>query len=156
MAGDFASKFQIKPGHRVLLIAEPQEALRLFADLPDGAKSDFLIDMIGPWYASYFATWLEYAAEAPERVCVLRYDDFKRDPAAVLETLLAHSGVPRPRAECRSALDIVWEARSSFRFNKGVSGRGRARFSEAQLATLRRQLGFYPNLAQRMDDLVPG
>ena len=28
------------------------------------AKGDFLIDMIGPWYASYFATWLEYAARS--------------------------------------------------------------------------------------------
>jgi hypothetical protein len=37
MAGDFAAKFQIKPGHRVLLIAAPQEALGLFSDLPDGA-----------------------------------------------------------------------------------------------------------------------
>jgi len=126
-----------------------------YAALPRQTKDDFLVQMFGPWYASYFATWLEYAAEAPERVCLLRYDDFKRDPASVLEKLLAHCGVARSHAECQSALDIVWEARGSFRFNKGVSGRGRARFSETQLATLRRQLAFYPNLAQLADELVP-
>jgi hypothetical protein len=125
-----------------------------YAGLSAEAKGDFLVGMIGPWYASYFATWMEYAADAPQLVCVLRYDDFKRDPAAVLEKLLAHSGVPRAQAECRSALDLVWEARTSFRFNKGVSGRGRARFTEAQIAKLKRQLAFYPNLEGMADELI--
>jgi hypothetical protein len=126
-----------------------------YASLSAEAKGDFLVQMIGPWYASYFATWMEYVEGAPERVCVLRYDEFKRDPAAVLEKLLAHSGVPRSRAECQSALDIVWEARGNFRFNKGVSGRGPARFTKAQIAVLRQQIAFYPNLADMMDELVP-
>lgn len=126
-----------------------------YAALDLGAKGDFLIDMVGPWYASYFSTWLEYAAEAPERVCVLRYDGFRRDPAAALETLLAHSGVPRSRAECQSALDIVWEARGNFRFNQGISGRGCSRFTEAQVARLKRQIAFYPNLAAVTDELIP-
>jgi hypothetical protein len=126
-----------------------------YASLAAEAKGDFLVQMVGPWYASYFATWMEYAAEAPERVCVLRYDDFKRDPAGCLERLLAHSGVPKSRGECQAALDIVWEARGSFRFNKGVSGRGRARFTETQIAALRQQIGFYPNLSGMIDELVP-
>ena len=28
--------------------------------------------MMGPWYASYFATWLDYAARGAGRVLVLR------------------------------------------------------------------------------------
>ena len=59
------------------------------------AKGDFLVDMMGPWYASYFATWLDFAAGEPERVLVLRYDEFRADPAAALEKLLAHSRLPR-------------------------------------------------------------
>ena len=49
----------------------------------------------GPWYASYFATWMEYAAEAPERVLALEYENFTADPAGALEKLLFHSGMPQ-------------------------------------------------------------
>ena len=31
-------------------------------------KGDFMIDMIAPWYVSYFATWLDYAARRAGRV----------------------------------------------------------------------------------------
>ncbi|HEX4271234.1 MAG TPA: sulfotransferase domain-containing protein [Rhizomicrobium sp.] len=126
-----------------------------YAALDTKTKNDFLVQMIGPWYASYFATWLEFADAAPGRVCILRYDEFKTDPAESLERLLAHSSVSRTRAECQSALDIVWDARNNFRFNKGVSGRGRDRFNVAQIALLHRQIAFYPNLAAVADELIP-
>jgi hypothetical protein len=126
-----------------------------YTALPAEAKGDFLVDMVGPWYASYFATWMEYAALAPERVCVLDYDDFRADPAATLESLLAHSGLQRPRDICKAALDAIWQDRSDFRFNKGVSGRGHTRFSAAQLARLNRQLDYYPNLAEMKARLIP-
>lgn len=126
-----------------------------YAALPEAVKNDFLIDMIGPWYASYFATWLEYAAESPDRVCILDYERLIAEPVAVLETLLAHAGMPRPRETCQAALDAVWKDRKDFRFNQGVSGRGRARFSPGQIARLERQLDFYPNLAAIRDRLIP-
>ena len=69
-----------------------------FPEFGKGEKADFMIDMMAPWYASYFSTWMDYAAAAPERVCVLTYDGFRADPAAALEKLLAHSRLPRARA----------------------------------------------------------
>ena len=63
--------------------------------------------------------------------------------------------VPRSLDDCRMALSIVWEARVSFRFNKGVPGRGHRHFSPAQIARLRRQLAFYPSLAPMTDVLIP-
>jgi hypothetical protein len=125
-----------------------------FTQMDDDAKSDFMIDMFGPWYASYYATWLDYAGKAPEQVLVLDYDDFRVDPAVTLERLLAHSGVARSREQCEVALGAVWEERKSFRFHKGVSGRGMERFSTAQIARLERQLSYYPNLAGMMTRLV--
>jgi hypothetical protein len=123
--------------------------------LTQEAKGDFLVDMMGPWYASYFASWLDYAAEEPERVLILYYDDFLSDPTGTLEKLLAHSGLPRSRAQCQAALDGVWADRRNFRFNKGVSGRGRSRFTPAQLSRLARQVDFYPNLAPIREALIP-
>lgn len=126
-----------------------------YASLDEAEKSDFLVDMVGPWYASYFSTWQDYAAAAPKRVLMLRYDEFVADPVLTMETLLAHSGVPRSAARCQAALNAVWPEREGYGFNKGVSGRGCGRFSRAQVARLRRQVDFYPNLADLREVLVP-
>jgi len=87
-------------------------------------------------------------------VLVLDYDAFRADPAATLERLLAHSGVARSREQCEVALGAVWEGRTSFRFNCGVSGRGAERFSPYQIERLKRQLSYYPNLAGMIERLV--
>jgi len=121
----------------------------------DGARrADFLIDMMAPWYMSYFATWMEFAAESHD-VLVLAYDDFRADPAATLMRLLDHSGLPRGRAECQAALDAVWQDRAGNRFNQGVSGRGHQRFTPQQIARLERQLDYYPGLAGFKTALIP-
>jgi hypothetical protein len=125
-----------------------------YATLGAEQKGDFLIDMMAPWYASYFATWMEYAAQSAD-VLVLQYDEFRRDPAATLMRLLAHSGMPRSRVHCQVALDGVWEERDSFRYKQGVSGRGRTRFTPQQIVRLERQLDFYPGLAGMKAALIP-
>src|SRR5512146_1567477 len=79
-----------------------------FPDFSDAQKADFMIDMIAPWYVSYFATWFAWQRDDPGEVCVLRYADFKSDPAAILETALNHAGIPRTRAQCQHALDNAW------------------------------------------------
>jgi hypothetical protein len=126
-----------------------------YSELSPEAKGDFLIDMAGPWYVSYFTTWMEYAAEAPERVLTLDYGNFVADPAGTVQKLLAHSGLPRPRDVCQMALDAVWENRGEYRFNKGVNGRGRTRFTPSQIARLERRLDYYPNLSGLKDRLIP-
>jgi hypothetical protein len=133
-----------------LNIAVPQD----YAALSPEQRNDFLVDMMGPWYASYFATWLDYARRDP-RVLVLDYDEFRTDPVPVLMRLLDHSGLSRSEEACEVALNGVWEDRGSFRFNKGVSGRGRLRFTSAQIARLERQLGYYPNLGNMKERLIP-
>ena len=120
----------------------------------DEQKGDFIIEMMVPWYVSFFSTWLDYA-RADARVLFLYYDEFRADPAGVLEKLLAHSRLPRSRAHCQAALDEVWKERTTFRYNKGVSGRGRMRFTPAQMERLRRMIGYYPDLAPLADRLIP-
>jgi hypothetical protein len=125
-----------------------------YADFSDEVKGDFIIDMLGPWYASYFSTWLEWARH-DGRVLVLDYDEFRADPQKNLECLLLHSRFQVSPERCRAALDEVWEERRTFRYSQGVSGRGRARFTPAQVDRLRRMLAYYPVLEPWMDRLVP-
>jgi hypothetical protein len=126
-----------------------------FAQLDPSTQADFIVDIMGPWYASYFATWLDYARLYPARVCVLRYADFKRNPAATLRTLLAHSGLESSHFMCKRAIDIAWKERALLRFNKGESGRGTARFHDGHLAHLETMLFRHYDLSAHRDDLLP-
>lgn len=117
-------------------------------------RLDFMIDVIAPWYASYFATWNDFADEEPETVCVLRYNDFRADPVQALWTALAHADFTVPRERCEAALNAVWEERGQFRFNQGIAGRGRRTFSPARIDRLRKLLSFYPQLRPWMPELL--
>src|SRR6201999_2542811 len=89
-----------------------------FPELSTAAKADFVIDMLGPWYASFFATWIRYAEEKPDRALILRYGEFKTDPVRTLMRALSHARLPRTPAQCRAALDLAWKERDECRYNK--------------------------------------
>jgi hypothetical protein len=126
-----------------------------FADMDDATKADFMIDTIMPWYASYFATWMDYAREAPGRVCILRYSDVVRDPVFVLQTLLDHSGLPRSPKVCQLAVEATWNERREHRFNRGEEGRGQTRLNAAQLARIAHLLFDYYGLEAWRAELMP-
>lgn len=117
-----------------------------FCNMERGDKLDFMIDVIAPWYASYFATWKDFVDQAPGTVCVLRYHEFCRDPAEALRTAVSHAGFITTLFRCRQSLETVWREKESYRFNKGSSGRGKDYFSPAHFARLIRLLSYYPQL----------
>lgn len=117
-------------------------------------KRDFVIDIIAPWYASYFATWKRLADAEPKTVCVLRYPDFCAHPAETLHAAIAHAGFPISRDKCERAMARVWEERNNLRYNKGVGGWGRLYFSAAHFERLSRLLSYYPELDNWLPDLL--
>lgn len=125
-----------------------------FRRLQSEEKADYLVDILGPWYVGYYATWLEYAECSPGRVCVVHYGDLLQSPDLLLEKALAHAGTPRPRHICRAAVEDVWREKARFRFNRGESARGQTYFSDAHRARLRRMLSYYPNLDEIAEQLA--
>jgi len=119
-------------------------------------RLDFMVDVIAPWYASYFATWKDFADEDPETVCVLDYCAFAADPAESLWTALAHADFVVSHAECQAALSSVWLERDRYRFHQGVAGRGRRTFTAAHLERLARLLSYYPQLKAWVPVLLGG
>lgn len=117
-----------------------------FAALSRAQKSAFMIDVIAPWYASYFATWKAFSDDAPDAVCVLRYQDFRVSPADALHKALRHAGFSVSAAACEHALAQVWAERANHRYNKAVPGRGRDYFSPSQIEKISRLLSFYGEL----------
>jgi hypothetical protein len=125
-----------------------------FTSMCDDDKADFLIDILAPWYASYFATWLSYAEESSDRVCILRYRDLLDDSAGTLQTALRHAGIERSRPECQRAVDVTWQERNLHRFNRGVEGRGHMRFKKHHIARLETMLFRHYGLSKYRDDLL--
>lgn len=125
-----------------------------FAMMTAERKADFLVDILGPWYASFFATWFRYAAEAPSQVRILSYREFREDPVRTLMRAVAHAGLGRTREQCRAALDKTWGIRGECRFNRGEEGRGALYFSPDHIARLDRMLGAYSHLAPHRDELL--
>lgn len=127
---------------------------RDFPDLSHDAKADFMLDVIAPWYASYFATWKDFADRSPGTVCVLRYADFVAAPADALHAALMHAGFVVSRVKCEQALAAVWDERANHRFNKGETGRGTRYFTPERRLRLARLLAHYPQLRTWHADLL--
>ena len=125
-----------------------------FVSLSREEKADFMVDIVAPWYASYFATWKDYADAAPQTVCVQRYADFVANPVGAVHGALLHAGFRTPREKCEAAAELVWGKRDKYRFNKGVAGRGREYFSPAHLERLARMLSIYKQLKPWMGELT--
>jgi hypothetical protein len=125
-----------------------------FREMGSHRKADFLIDVVGPWYVGYYATWLEYAERNPDRVCTLTYSSFLEDPAATLDILLRHTCVPRSRQECQAAIDVVWKERSDYRFNEGIEDRSHQYFSVARIERIARALSYYPSTTAQRAELI--
>lgn len=125
-----------------------------YADWSAQDKGDFLIDVLGPWYVGYYATWLDYARHDPARVCVVTYTDFLKQPADALARILAHAELETPYAACRDAIAEVWSERGEHRFNRAENGRGLRYFSTAQVARLGRMLSYYKPLDEHYDALI--
>lgn len=118
-----------------------------FCDMERSAKLDFMIDVIAPWYASYFATWKSFVDDAPKTVCVLHYRDFCAEPAETLRKAVTHAGFITTLFKCRQSLEAVWREKENYRYNKGVTGRGEDYFSPVHIARLEKQMSYYPQLA---------
>ena len=118
-----------------------------FPELSKEQKAEFCIDMLAPWYAGFYATWLEYASIAPKTVLLLQYTQMRADPVGTLAQALNHAGIEVSDARCRQAADEAWNERHALRFNKGEAGRGQVYFSDRHRRRLERLLSYYPLLA---------
>lgn len=126
-----------------------------FADSDATRRADMLIDLMGPWYAQYYASWKAYSDAAPGRVLFTDYADFCSEPADVLEQILAHARAPQPFDRCQGAIDAVWRVREQFRCNRSRASHKAAPFTPAQRQRLARLVSYYPNLDAWRDLLTP-
>jgi hypothetical protein len=123
-------------------------------DYDEAQKADFLVDIMGPWYASFYATWFDYAGQPQSKVCLLRYADFLADPAHALETVLHHSGIEKTLSDCEDVIDLVTKDRERLRFNQGKEGRAATYFNADHQRRLGRILSHYAPTRSRLGELL--
>ncbi len=115
---------------------------RRWRDMKAEERGDFMVDMMGPWYASYYATWLSRCLD-DDTVLALHYTDLLDNPAACLDAILRHSGFEHSRAYYDLVINDLWDDRYTLRFNQGIAGRGMEYFSSHQRDRLARMLRFH-------------
>lgn len=126
-----------------------------FAAYTGQRRADFLVDFVAPWYVGYYATWLEWAQQDPDRICVLRYADFREQPGRELARALTHSGIYKDEADCKISIARAWKERETLRFHRGEAGRGQDFFTPEQHARIARMLSYFPVLDEWRAELLP-
>jgi hypothetical protein len=125
-----------------------------FIAMQKNEKAEFVIDIIAPWFVSYFANWKKFYDEAPQTVRVLHYADFCANPSKVLFKAVSHAGFSITKGACEKAIEQALKDKMSLRFNVGKSGRGHTYFSPTQINRLFEMLAHYSNLKPWMEELV--
>jgi hypothetical protein len=110
-----------------------------FARWPPADRLELIVRFATPWLLTMVTSWLDAARELP--TLWLRYDDVVGRPAETVGRVLDHVGVAVPRARIDEAVGRVDPATT--RFNRGVSGRGRAELTEGQRSAVRAAAAAY-------------
>ena len=111
--------------------------------LDDGARTQFMIDMVAPWYFNFYAGWFASDLVRNKTAYVCRYENLKSDPCVELIKICEHFGLPVNESRAQSAVNLA--SSQPTRLNQGVIGRG-AILSDEQKATLTRMRNYYSDI----------
>ena len=103
-----------------------------------------IVDLVVPWYFSFYVSWKEAVRKGACSVAWLSYEDFIANRKITLRQILDYCGIPATDQEIERALDAV-DVNDS-RFNRGISGRGERRLNERQKQRIVRFARYYPRI----------
>lgn len=108
--------------------------------LPLKTQMDLIIDLALPWYINFYVSWYEGMREVD--VSWVCYEDLSSDTHAALKNL--NHSIGKAVSDER-ILSIINElaSKKSYRFNKGVCGRGE-NLSEDQKKRIKNFASYYP------------
>ncbi len=104
----------------------------------DEQMADYLIDLVAPWYISFYVSW----QECPERI-EINFEQVRSDPEKCLRDIFAATQLSYSDDEIAAA--IAKAKTKKVRMNKGISGRGTA-FDDTHRERIRRYASYYPDV----------
>ena len=115
-----------------------------WTSLSPSEKLSFVVDMVVPWYFSFYCGWMTSPLLNTGRVHVSTYERLRENPVGALTDILAFLGETRGEDELRKSLAAC--ERKKTRKNKGICGRGRSELTTQQMDTIRNYAGYYRGL----------
>jgi hypothetical protein len=107
-----------------------------YRSLDEQTRIDLLIDNLVPWYFQFVTSWS--LAEKQKRLDILwlSYEELISNKPASITNVLKFYGLGAPLRGIEQRIRETEKEKRRTRFNKGISGRGKARLSESQLARI--------------------
>jgi len=104
----------------------------------------FIIDMILPWYFSFYVSWCQAEGLTAENKLLVNYDELLRDTQGTLGKILEYLGESRSPAEIERAM--AQAKRKDTVKNKAVIGRGNIMLNELHKAKIRELRQYYSHI----------
>ena len=116
-----------------------------YDSLDEDQRLDLIVDDRASWYIGFFAGWQRAVRAGQIDALWLTYENLMENKVDKVSEVLRFYGVERSREAISGVIDQVNGNKAATRFNKGVSGRGRAQFSDAHRAQISRIAGYHPD-----------
>lgn len=117
-----------------------------YDSLDEAQRLDLIVDDRAAWYLGFFAGWQRAVRSGRIEGLWLSYEELMADKVGKTKQILRFYGLERPRQAIADAIENVSRNKFANRFNKGVSGRGSARFDDRHRAQIRRIAGYHPDI----------
>jgi len=117
-----------------------------FATFDLERQMDFVIDMIAPWYVTYYVSWLK-AEQGGCPFLWISYEEAIRDWHGTIARVLDYYGIVKSADDIDRALaSMQRKPRRKTRLNQGVIGRGKMTLNENQRRRVLQLTRHYPSM----------
>jgi hypothetical protein len=113
--------------------------------MSEADKLDYIIDTAVPWMVTFYTSWMQALARGDLKSEIFSYEQMHREPVLFFDKMCRSFGCAVEPGKIESILSQV-EKSPATRYNVGVSGRGLAELSPAQIGRIRRHADYYPDI----------
>lgn len=106
-------------------------------------KTNFVIDMVIPWFFNFYAGWLQSNLVKNNQIFLSSYESLQQDPCEHVKKLTEWFGENFTDTEIAEAIEKTSKGKT--RKNKGIIGRGRA-LKPYQKERIGRMAAYYPDI----------
>jgi hypothetical protein len=107
--------------------------IRCFLAADDQGRMDIIIELTAAWYLRFYSSWKRAVQDQPHAFAIVRYEDLIGREEETISRLLAYLGCPDIHKSPAGVVDHLKENRDESNLNVGISGRGKALMTGAQV-----------------------
>lgn len=116
-----------------------------FLFLDEKTQIDMIIDLVIPWYFSFYSSWFNACYITKELDSLwLSYEEMILNKEAAIGKIIDFYRIRKDSTEINNSIEKVTAQKDKIRFNKGVAGRGKTGLNEIQKARIKNRARYYP------------